>query len=56
MYKSTQLKKVNECKKVVELKTYTNVKNTVKPLYSEHHRDLKIVSVIERCPLHGGSS
>ena len=26
MYKSTQLKKVNECKKVLELKTYANVK------------------------------
>ena len=29
---------------------------TVKPLYSGHHWDLKIVSVIERCSLHRGSS
>ena len=29
---------------------------TVKPLYSGHHRDLKKVSAIERCPLRGGSS
>ena len=29
---------------------------TVKPLYSGHHRDFKIVSVIERCPLHRVSS
>ena len=29
---------------------------TVKPVYSGHHRGLKIVSVIERCPLHRGSS
>ena len=25
-------------------------------LYSGHHRNLKIVFVIERCPLHRGSS
>ena len=30
--------------------------NTVKPLYSGHHRNLKIVFVIERCPLRRGSS
>ena len=29
---------------------------TVKPLYSGQHRHLKIVPVIERCPLHRGSS
>ena len=29
---------------------------TVKPLYSGHHRDLKVVSVLEMCPLHRGSS
>ena len=28
----------------------------VKPLYNGHHWDLKIVSVIERCPLRRGSS
>ena len=28
----------------------------MKPLYSGHHRDLKIASATERCPLHGGSS
>ena len=28
----------------------------VKPLCSGHHGDLKIVFVIERCPLHRGSS
>ena len=26
--------------------------HTVKPFYSGHHSDLKIVSVVERCPLH----
>ena len=30
--------------------------NTVKPLYSGYHRDLKIVSITERSPLHSGSS
>ena len=28
----------------------------VNPLYRGHNRDLKIVSIIERCPLHRGSS
>ena len=28
----------------------------MKPLYGGHHRDLKIASATERCPLHGGSS
>ena len=31
-------------------------RNTVKPLYSEHHWDREKVSAIERCPLHRGSS
>ena len=29
---------------------------TVKRLYSGHHRDIKIVSIIQRCLLHRGSS
>ena len=33
-----------------------SIEITVTPLYSERHRDLKIVSVIGRCPLHRGFS
>ena len=35
-------------------KLYQHKRPTVKPLYSGYHRDFKIVSFIERCPLHRG--
>ena len=35
---------------------HPSIKNTVKPLYSGHHWDLKIVTVTKRCPLHRGFS
>ena len=31
-----------------------SIRNTVEPLYSGHHRDLKKMSATERCPLHSG--
>ena len=31
-----------------------SIRNTVEPLYGRHHRDLKKMSAIERCPLHRG--
>ena len=34
---------------------HSYAKNTVKPVYSGHHRDLKTVSVYIKCPLRKGS-
>ena len=34
------------------LKILRHIPHTVKPHYRGQHRDLKIVSVIERCPVH----
>ena len=43
---------------ILQKNTHAEVWNlsTVKRLYSGHHRDLKILSVTESCPLHRGSS
>ena len=40
----------------VELTSVSSYQNTVKPLYSGHHRDQEKVSAIRRCPPHRGST